>query len=147
MAQNYHAPAKGGSTSNLSNPNTQAEIDNLIFDETLAPEERLARLQSMREDLKILQQDKTENANTSGALMAIDDAIAELAATGVGSSIASPDGEVPEQLETLSSDDDMRASAEAGIEDELSADDDEQAAALSDWDAENDGHDGRNGYH
>jgi len=155
MSQNHsepilsqdNLPSDDSAPSNIGNPISQAEVDELLYGEELSAGERLARLRVLRQDLQMQEADDVGDHDPQSLLTSIDEAIAtlETASSADDMGILEIDRDPADHMETLSPDDDMRLIVEDGT-DQLTEDDDE-AAVISDWDAENDGHDGRHGFH
>ena len=137
------APRDETSLSNLAVG--ASDIEELLYGGELTTGERLAELGAMRSDLQLQDTQGASNPEIRALLISIDDAIAELEASAAND----PSVEEAEPLDPLlpvSPDDELRMTVEEDIEGELS-DDDDETEVVSEWDAENDGHDGRSGYH
>jgi hypothetical protein len=139
-------PGDDSAPSNIGNPISQAEIDDLLYGEELSAGERLARLRTLRDELQMQEADDVGEGDPQSLLMSVDEAIAALETAESADNVAILEVERDlADLEALSPDDDLRLMVEDAAE-ELTVDD-EEAAVISDWDAENDGHDGRHGFH
>lgn len=86
----------------------QDEIDELLYGESLSRNERLARLQQLRDQMITAQAADLSDSDAAGMLGEIERAIAELDAVGgEGMDPASVDHNPEDHRETLSPDDDM----------------------------------------
>jgi hypothetical protein len=128
--------------SNLDAPMSQAEITELMFSEALPKSERLEQLRTIRDQLRRREAADVGEDDPRSLLDSIDVAIAtlEMSAEGID-----PLRDPNDHIETLSPDDDLLLADDD--DDEEDTIDDEEAAVVSDWDPENDGHDGRHGFH
>jgi hypothetical protein len=152
MPQNHSDPVVPQDTwpsddtppSNVGSPISQAEIEELMYNEQMTRAERLSELRALRNDLQGQEAADFGEDDPKSLLASIDEAIASL-------EFAENSGEGPlwemnrdptDHMETLSPDDDLILEAEA--EDAMP---DGDGTATSDWDAENDAHDGRKDFH
>lgn len=138
-------PDENGQMPNFALPVSQAEIEDLLYNEDIPASERLEQLQALRSQLAAWEADDRGDDDPRDLTNEIDLAIQRLAGDADADSGDYPgldmtlDRDPDDHMETLSPDDDFRLGPEG--------DEQEDGASRSDWDAENDGHDGKFGRH
>jgi hypothetical protein len=137
-------PSDDTSPSNVGSPISQAEIEELMYNEQMPRAERLSELRALRDDLLGQEAADLGEDDPKSLLASIEQAIdsLEFAENGGEGALLEMNRDPTDHMETLSPDDDLVFEAEA--EAEMPED---EAEAIADRDAENDGHDGRQGYH
>lgn len=131
-------PSDDTSPSNVGSPISQAEIEELMYNEQMTRAERLSQLRALRDDLIGQEAADLGEDDPKSLLDSIDEAVAalELAENNADGALWEMNSDPADHMETLSPDDDLLLAQEA--EDETA---DDEGALISDRNGKNDGHD------
>ena len=121
-----------GDLPGFASPVSAAEIDELLYSEEWPAEERIARLQAMREDLAATESPDFGDDDPAALIGQIDAAIAQLSGEDEEMEPAGIDINPADHRETLPPDSEELAAIEQEDEDSLSDEDDDADGPLDD---------------